>query len=403
MNSENQNKNFGMLKKLIFGRSKKLTCIKYMGKLFGNKGYIADDECDDYYAVEIDPGSDNTKSIEQLWKDHKVKMTTLFESNIPEVPIRKLHGCDYLIVKKILYEISEKILHSTHVTDKVELQFINGASHGGYIYCQKGEYDGGFTSYDINSEYPSIMKTKKFKFPIKGGRPELISQDKIDRKQIGIYKIKITSTVDPAKFKKFSDGYDYYTNYDLKDLHRLKYTYEIDMKSEYNAFLYNDDDCVTGKELFGEYIDILYEIKLNKYKNIKKVLNMLWGEACSSKKTKVPIEQMNRYKPEDFISFNHETDTLYLRDSEQPYNWTFCRMKPFLLSSGRSKIGKIAFVIQEDGYKVIKIHTDSILTNCKPDEMENYFDLDNQIGHLKVEKTYKSKFKIVHCNKTEII
>lgn len=391
-----ENKNIDMIKKIMFARSKSKTCICYNGIYYGKNGIVND--ISNYYVVEYEKQKEKEEKIEDLWNNHSNKLRILFEANIPDVQIRKLHGCDKLITRKILYEISEKIRNSTHMNDKTEIYFHMRASHGAFINCKIGIYNSSYYSYDINSCYSFILKSKNFKIPIKGGKVYKIKE--IDINKTGIYKIKILSKIDPMLFNQVIDKkseYSYYTDWDISRLNELEYEYELD-NSDNNAYIYEDDDCVSGNFLFGDYINKLYDIKINTYSDIKKVLSKLWGEACSIKRTKIKFEEMYKYNPKNIISFDERKNIVYINTEEQPYNWTFIRMKPFMLSYARYIIGKLSSKIKKQNYDVIRIHTDSITTNCPPEKMNEIKKIDKQIGNLKIEKEFNKGLEIKNNN-----
>ena len=287
---------------------------------------------------------------------------------------------------------------STHLIDKTEIYFHKRASHGANIYGKKGEYDGKYFSYDGNSMYCYILSKKSIKIPIKGGKAYKLK--KIDTEKTGIYKIKITSIVDPVKFKSLGDDYFYYTNWDIKALDMLKYNYELD-NNDINAFVYEDDDCLSGKYLFNDYVKKLFDIKTNVCKDIKTVMSMLWGEPSSMKKDKINFCDMNKYNPKDFQSFDQSKGVVYLKDHHQPFNWTFARLTPFMLSSARYLISQIAVDVIDAGYDIIRIHTDSILTNCPPDVFTEIYEINpKKLGAMKIEtdKCFDGKFTIEHVN-----
>lgn len=391
----NKNPNSDMLNQILFARRRRKTCIGYLGQFYGDNGFVED--ASEYYVVDIEK-DDNSRTLQQRWKDHKKKMQVLKECNIPNVYPYELHGDDFLMCKKILYECSERIPESTHMTDKTEILFHKRASHGAHIWAKKGSYKDNWYCYDINSQYPYILQLKSFKIPIKGGKACKLT--KIDVKKVGIYKIKIISTVDPRLFHQVDGGYGFYTQYDIKTLEKLEYKYVLS-DEEVNAFVYEDSDCVSGDFLIGDYVRKLFQIKSDTYKPIKKVLSMLWGEMSSLKKLKIPLDRMKYHNKADFLNFDHVEGFVYMKDPTQPYHWTMSRIKPFILSYARYKISQYSQGVVEEGYDVIRVHTDSILTNCPPKEMEEFYDIDKSIGSIKLEKSLKD-FTITHVNKIEV-
>jgi hypothetical protein len=58
-------------------------------------------------------------------------------------------------------------------------------------------------------------------------------------------------------------------------------------------------------------------------------------------------------------------------------------------SYSRYEICKIAYKLEKKGYEVLRIHTDSIITNAPKEKI----DIGTKLGQFKIEKIYK-KFQI---------
>ena len=169
-------------------------------------------------------------------------------------------------------------LNKTVQTDRIfedETKWIEGASHGALMWGEK--YEGETHSYDFVSMYPSILYDNLSLFAVKRGEFMTLTQKEFDEKKFynyGIYRAEVTNKNE----KLFRTGKKtYYTHYDLGRAKDLGFDIKLIEDDEPNFFYYDRQKLFTGRQLFKEYIDILYELKSKGVATGKKLLNTLWG------------------------------------------------------------------------------------------------------------------------------
>mmetsp|Transcript_7120 Transcript_7120/g.7464 ORF Transcript_7120/g.7464 Transcript_7120/m.7464 type:complete len:455 (-) Transcript_7120:382-1746(-) len=276
------------------------------------------------------------------------------------------------------------------IADPIEEQEINilERCHGALMYGIK--YEGIGYKYDVCSEYPSLMASSHHTYPIKEGEYKTYTKDEFDKLKFykfGMYHVKVTNT-DYRVFKSNVDNW--YTHTDLNFAKsKCNATIELIEDGEVNALLYEFSKSISGKLLFGPYVDFLFKLKKD-HKCVKKYLNVLWGGLCKKNIMTVSDNKINAGKiiltvtPGDNGNLLFETVKLSCY-----YDSDYARIKPFILSYGRIKIANI---ILQNMNKVIRCHTDGII--CK--EPITNITFGNELGDLKYEGS--SQCKILNSN-----
>ena len=273
--------------------------------------------------------------------------------------------------KTALQLFSDSVKHIMHPTDpdQMEAEFLNKSSQGAIIFNTK-DYNGPTWKADVISMYPSIMADVHQLFPVKAGEYLYLDALPTDFYKFGIYRASIT-----GKTKLFRFNFDnYYTSTDLTRAKELNLNIELIVDGQPNFLHYSRDKCLTGSEIFGEYVNFLFPLKQDGVLGAKQILNVLWGALCERnlKKTihnhgtnvELPDNITPQCRPCDF----NENSTVceYIKYEKQNlYGWS--RIKPFLLAKGRSKISKIMepFVLS-----LIKCHTDGFTTSKYPENLK---------------------------------
>jgi hypothetical protein len=278
-----------------------------------------------------------------------------------------------------------------------EAKWIQEASMGAIAFGDK--YEGPAHKTDICSQYPYLMKQVKNRFPIKKGK--FIKLDEIPFPiKVGIYKCKITGTGDYHKDKFFRfNKFNKYTNIDIVCAKEKGFTIEI-IKEEPNALVYEYEDCIAGSQLFGTYVDMLFDLKQNHgCKYAKEILNVLWGLLCKRKNLRKTID-LNQVSAE--IESKYEIDSIRPKgnqllveyyDTNDIFESHYARIKPFLLAMGRRLLAQYATKIGETN--IVRAHTDGMISKIKPE-----IEYGNNLGDLKHEG-YCEKCVIHHVGKVE--
>jgi hypothetical protein len=291
-----------------------------------------------------------------------------------------------LFTNKELYDTLKPIT-------KTEANHMTKTYNAGLQFSVKGQYES--YGYDFSNHYGSILASKQLKIPTKQGKEyKLDVLPSIDMIQFGYYKVLITSD-DPDVKKIFAFSKNgIYTHYDLKYALRLKELHiviniELNTEDEFNCYIYNKDDLICGKDLFGEWYETIIELKKLFPKNIliKMLSSSLWGHLSRANILYVSEEEGDKlnigttdecdYMIKEY-NYNSDGSTFYkLHDMNKPYKYPL-RLKPFLTALGRNKTANVA-LLEIDS--VLRIHTDGVVFD-KPFEHEipNFIPEDKTTG-----------------------
>jgi hypothetical protein len=89
--------------------------------------------------------------------------------------------------------------------------------------------------------------------------------------------------------------------------------------------------------------------------------------------------------------------------SGKSYKHAVGRAKPFITAMIRYDVYNNIHRLSRHGYEIHHVNTDSITTNCTPEQAEEIFlDIGECIGEFKVKNIYKGKHFIHCCNKIKL-
>jgi hypothetical protein len=302
---------------------------------------------------------------EKQSRDMENMMKTLYTESNEKINMFKTGN--YQTTSLHLFHTLNSGLKTEHI-DQHEAEWIDEASIGGMLWCEKG-FEGETFKYDFVSHYPSIMSSDKFRFPIKKG--EFVKINNLDKITYGIYRVKI-SNVNERLFRL--NPSNYYTHIDIFLAIKLNATIELINDDEPNALLYSPDKLIQGSRVFGEYINMLFELKKKKIEGSKALLNVLWGALCQKNLTKhychnnkvpeysgtiIEIRSLSHPMHEDDNNNSFQFMTI---DREHQYKTNYARLAPFLLSRGRSIINELLIPHIEN---VVRVHTDGFMITKK--------------------------------------
>ena len=336
--------------------------------------------------------SDKADKIEYdkfIDKANKLKLETNDKINLYK------SGSDKYTALNIFNKMTQHIQQPDYI-DQVESTFISKASCGALIFNTKN-YEGPAYKADIKSMYPSIMKSRIL-FPIKAGELKYITKFD-ERFYFGIYRCIIKGS---SKLFRFNFD-NYYTHFDLDTAKKLGLDIELIIDDQPNFLYYSRDKCLTGYEIFGSYVDLLFDLKQKKIPGSKSILNILWGSLCEKNKIdfkhkigqtrEIPTNiEINFIKPDIF-----NDDSIYISYTEvnNIYKHSYARLMPFLLSKARKNMFEILKPYENI---LLRTHTDSLLCREEPKNIkygdklgdlvfEGYFEniTINQSGQVKYE------------------
>lgn len=288
----------------------------------------------------------------------------------------------------------------TDMIDENEARFLELATSGAVMWCEKG-YEGKAYEYDINSFYPSLLRSQYFMIPTK--RPNFCKLDELPQYVVyGVYHCIITISdisSKSVKFFKFNKN-NYYTHIDIKLAQSLNMSIQLVTDDDIpNAMIYEKEGLIKSSVLFARYADDLYDMKKEGVLGAKLLLNILWGALTESnliiyRNNKEIILNTN----DTDIKFihpdkNNEHDVFKCTKKMNMFYTNYGRMKPFLLARGRYVI-----INEMDKYvdNVIRVHTDGFYSKKELDIKTSY-DIGD-FKHNATEDVYEH-IKIENINK----
>jgi hypothetical protein len=265
-----------------------------------------------------------------------------------------------------------------------EKEIIEEASIGPML-CGRKQLIKDHYMYDINSSYPYIFQSQDFKFPIGEGNYKTV--DKIEG--YGFFKITVKTDNDFTLFKVNEES-DWCTHIDIMKLDNIGYEYEL-IKTENNAYIYDESVLINSSLIFKKFINAMYDLKTEGNGLSKQCINCIWGKLTQPRTLTTQLTKESLEQFDDCIKIIHpKLGTIVYYDKKQPYKTGYARMKPFILAMGRYNLSKVCFEVIKKGYKIVRVHTDSILTNMKPDEFSKIATIGNEIGQWKIDKKIDS-------------
>lgn len=344
-----------------------------------------EDLSNDYFIIDVDTDDDLKIYFENRKKSYK-QICDAFNIDTEEFMYSEIFTC-----RAILYNQFKHLQGMQHVTFD-ELKYLDGSSQGGILYADKGIHKNMF-KYDINSMYGFMMKHPEFYFPLREGKITTIKE--IDKSKYGIYKLKIIGSY--VFFRNTPD--DYYTTYHIMLLDYLAMKYELVLEND-NAIIY--DDVMAGKDIFGDMMDKLFELKRNGNPHSKSVMNCSWGTASKKKKYEIPIEDIKEGDPRIHLinDVDYFNGTVTLFSDSHPFKHATGRIKAFLLSFCRYFIVKyiLSEVKQVRKSKIVQVNTDGFVCNLPPHKISLLYPISTEFGHLKFEEQY-NEVDIKHVRK----
>lgn len=287
-----------------------------------------------------------------------------------------------------------KYLHGSEKVSFDEWQLLEGSMKGGHMWTTDEEFKNGY-QYDMNNMYAYCMNRSYFEFPMREGKyMTLKPTDKI-KAYFGIFKLNITK-YNKQLFKKTES--QMYTTYDIETLDLIDAEYEL-VDEENNAYVYDPETLIRGDTFFN-YMKDLYKLKLQGNQEVKTINSRTWGLLSEEKKCKIPLDQLNEKNSHLILTVDIFKNYAVISQDHQPCKFTTARIKTFLLSYAKKIfIGNILSKVVEN-HKIYKINTDGFITDCPPNKMAEIKTISNEIGHLKIEKEYKGKWK---CKNVKVI
>ena len=243
--------------------------------------------------------------------------------------------------------------------------------------------------YDVNSMYPYLMTSERFRFPL-CDYEEVDIQTKRQKGWLEIYKLKING--DHKWFKKSPNNY--YCTYHLDLLNYLNIPYE---KVGDTKYVYKE--CVKGSVVF-ESLRSLYDMKKEGNKYVKPVINSIWGSLSMEKSYEIKIEEVKSWQMKDVWCFDVQTGRAKMKGGTRVFRHCTARLKMFLLAYYRLYFVKdILMPLEDEGYTIYQVATDGFITDAPQEAMKKIYDIGKNIGELKLVKVFEGTHQIINQKK----
>ena len=305
-------------------------------------------------------------SIEEEYKEYIEASDELYKASNGVIDLRKTGS-----IKNTALNLFDKFTKFLSNPDKIEQDesiWISECNSGALMYAEK--YEGQAYKYDVKSMYPSLLKST-LKIPIQRGEFNILSHDEFNKMeyfQLGIYRIKIEKSEDENINKLFRfNKYNKYTHTSLEHAKSLNLKMTLIQDETANFLCYSVEKRIGCNELFGEYIDFMFDLKEKKISKAKYILNVLWGSLCEIEKRTLMYKNKEIRIGEDYdiysIKPNEKNENhLEIITTKQSkfYKTGFARLSPFLISQGRYHMSKILYPHREN---VKQCHTDGFVSD----------------------------------------
>lgn len=266
--------------------------------------------------------------------------------------------------------------------DEIENKWINKCYNAGLMYCGKDPVVKETSSYDFSLQFPTIMASEDLIIS-KGTGREATIYELPKRKDLdyGYYHVKITSNhKDINKVFAFSK-YDVYNEVSLKFAMKHKKKFDISIEliqdDEPNAYLYDGNDMITGKEIFGHWLDTMLKLRklFSKNKLVKHLASSLCGHLSERNHINVSPADIDNYDvgltdEALYTIYKHVyksngDDYYVLQSNTSPYKLGgLARVKSYVAALSRNQIAKVAM---QDLDNVLRIQTDCVSFGTKQD------------------------------------
>ncbi|RHZ89290.1 hypothetical protein Glove_16g51 [Diversispora epigaea] len=207
--------------------------------------------------------ADNTETVIETYKRIIEESEAIAEKTNRQVDMRK-SGSYTLTSLKLFRETTLASKRSEKIDEK-ENAWLNLASTGTLVFAEK--YEGEANQYDVNSMYIYEMLKKEASWAIAPGKFHTIDVSLVKKWRkfpYGIYKATIEGnppkkSLQCTRYLRYNP-HGIYTHYDLECAKENGMNvYLIDESP--NALIYEKNTRINGKDMFGKWGNILYNIK----------------------------------------------------------------------------------------------------------------------------------------------
>ena len=313
-------------------------------------------------------------------------------------------GCAAITTLVFFYDtLNNKGIEKPDPLEEWETAILRKCKLGPIRFSEK--YEGKAYKYDVVSQYPSRML--EYRYPMKEGKLKTMTQEMIDEIvededatfSYGIYSnIKIKSK---SQLLLPTNDNNSYTHYEMNRAKELGYKIKL-INEEPNNWLSYKGKTIDGEELFGDFVNYLYDLKNQGHKCVKPYLNALWGTLCQVDKLPTTLNNLRKTDVIDTMQMKWNAEenrfevdpkliTVKIIKGGKTYKTDFARIHPFLMAQARLQISEF---LEHNLDDVVYVHTDGFILKKK---ISKKIELGTNLGDLKFEGVCDD-CKVPNCN-----
>jgi hypothetical protein len=209
--------------------------------------------------------------------------------------------------------------------------------HGGLRYSKKGNYENVY-DYDVNKFYSFHLSSPNFIFPVCEPEYKTLNSDEFEIMfynsfKFGLYKIILDTNHELFNYKVGKS--QWLSHHDLKIAKMLGVVFKID-ENGINFLNYDPKKCLSGFSVFKDYFDKCSEwvsqckSKEELKKNMKSLMNSLWGSCCSKKKIVKRVPKTEKIDLSEYhlnkVEFNENTTMVEVVKKNNVFKYNFARV-----------------------------------------------------------------------------
>ena len=295
------------------------------------------------------------------------------------------HKHPRLMTRELLFHLFRNLHNTSSVQFGEEFEIYQKKSEGALIWSAEPGVFTNCNSFDYNSHYPSIYLKPDFRFPVRQGKYEEFTDEKnLSLDELAFYNIHVETEKVGHVFKKNSSNV--YTNYDLQALKHHNIAYKFTEKRRY---VYEASSCISTRFFLKKTIDKLFEMKKKGNVYAKEIMNSIWGTMSQLYLIKCNMNSptySDLRNTNEVYEFHPIAKYVEFYSVKRPFKFSLSRIKPFILSRARLDISKAVKKVKDEGYEIIRIHTDCVVCNMSSSAFDKKVaPISDNMGDFKVE------------------
>lgn len=337
----------------------------------------------EYLFVFVEKESD----LESKRLSYLEQAKTLFEAS--KGVVNYYRACYDRLVGLESWRLLSKNISEPDELSVFEQYVLDVAYRGGFKYISAGTYKN-VVDIDMNAMYAYYMKSISFYLPVKA--PELKTFDETTFNELKFYPFGMYHCVlkgdHPFFDQRLNDKPSWFTHYDLQLYILLNVNIKIVIDDSCNSLLYPSESRVSGKDMFGSWVDFMYKLKEEGH-DVKMILSTLHGAMCKKiiannriNLNKNEVLNVDGLFVEGITHVSEDLDIIRTVDKVNIFQYKYARVGAFLTSYCRLKIVQLLLKHCQPE-NVHYVNTDGFIIDKK---YEKCFPISSKLGEFKIAK-----------------